>query len=164
MFCIKKFFMNNNDYNNYLTRKTAELIRENFSEKQITNLLAVKTGKKWRRTLGHIKTLENKEYGSLIEINPLLFDLDVPEFVLDYVIMHELTHYFQGFASNHEKKHKYPHKGRIVEKELERKGWREIQEKSDLWLKKNWTIIITKNGLKPRIKRKPKKFFKRFFG
>ena len=41
-----------------------------------------------------IKTLENREYGSLIEINPFLFDLDVPEYVLDYVIMHELTHYF----------------------------------------------------------------------
>ncbi len=158
--------MDYKDYNNYLTKRTAELIRENFSEKEITNLLAVKTGKKWKRTLGHIKTLENKEYGSLIEINPMLFDLDVPEFVLNYVIMHELTHYFQGFASNHEKKHRFPHKGRIVEKELEKKGWKEIQEKSDVWLKANWTKIITKNGLDPCIKRRQKKkktFYNIFF-
>ncbi|MDD4251136.1 MAG: hypothetical protein PHX27_03020 [Candidatus ainarchaeum sp.] len=153
------------EYDTYLAKKTANLIRENFYEKEITNLLVVKTGKKWKRTLGHIKTLETKEYGSLIEINPLLFDIETPEFILDYVIMHELTHYFQGFASNHEKKHRYPHKGRIVEKELERLGWKEIQEKSDLWLKANWTKILLKNGLDPRVKRKPKrkKLFRLFF-
>jgi len=150
------------DYNNYLAKKTASLIRENFSERGVTNLLVVKTGGKWKRTLGHIKTLENREYGSLIEINPFLFDLEVPEYVLDYVIMHELTHYFQGFASNHEKKHKHPHRGGIVEKELERLGWKEIQEKSDIWIKANWTKILSKNGVDPMAKRMPrrKKIFK----
>ena len=150
------------DYNNYLAKKTASLVRENFSDKGITNLLLVKTGSKWKRTLGHIKTVESSEYGSMIEINPLLFDLEVPEFVLDYVIMHELTHYFQGFASNHEKKHKHPHRGGIVEKELARLGWGEIQEKSDVWIKTNWTKILAKNGVDPMAKRKPrrKKIFK----
>ncbi|MDD3159754.1 MAG: hypothetical protein PHQ98_02185 [Candidatus ainarchaeum sp.] len=148
---------NINDYNNYLSKKTAELIRENFSTKEITNLLVVKTGQRWKRTLGHIKTLNHKDYGSLIEINPLLFDLDVPEYVLDYVIMHELTHYFQGFASNQERKHKHPHKGGVVEKELARLGWKEIQEKSDKWIKENWSKILVKNNLNPykkKIRRK----------
>ncbi len=155
------------DYDNFLAKKTAELIRENFSEKGITNFLAVQTGKKWKRTLGHIKTLENKEYGSLIEINPLLFDSDVPQYVLDYVIMHELMHYFQGFASNHEKKHKHPHKGGIVEKELARLGWKEIQEKSDAWIKKNWDSILIKNNIDPKVNRKirtRKILRKMFFG
>ncbi|MDD3083463.1 MAG: hypothetical protein PHP82_00380 [Candidatus ainarchaeum sp.] len=154
-----------NNYNNYLTKKAAELIRENFSEKGITNLLVIKVGKKCKRKLGHIKAIKNCEYGSLIEINPMLFDLDVPEFVLDYVIMHELTHYFQGFGSNHEKKFKYPHKGKIVEKELTKKGWKEIQEKSDKWLKENWAKILIKNNLDPTIKRKRRKIFlyKNFF-
>jgi predicted metal-dependent hydrolase len=161
--------MPNEEYNNCLAKKTAELIRENFSEKEITNFLVVKTGKKWKRTLGHIKPLKNQkkhdpEYGSLIEINPLLFDNDVPEKILDYVIMHELTHYFHGFGSNHEKKHKHPHKGRIVEKELERLGWKEIQEKSDLWLKGNWTKILAKNNINPLTKKKCRKNIWRFFG
>ena len=145
------------DYDNYLAKRTASLIRENFAEKGVTNFLAVKTGKKWKRTLGHIKTLENREYGSMIEINPMLFDLDVPEYVLDYVIMHELTHYFQGFASNHEKKHKHPHRGGIVEKELERLGWKEIQEKSDKWIKEKWTEILKKNGVNTTIIRRRRK-------
>ncbi len=145
------------DYNNYLAKKTASLVRENFSDKGITNLLLVKTGSRWKRTLGHIKTVESSEYGSMIEINPLLFDLEVPEFVLDYVIMHELTHYFQGFASNHEKKHKHPHRGGIVEKELARLGWEEIQKKSDKWIKENWGKILIKNEIDPRVKRKTRK-------
>lgn len=153
------------DYDNYLARKTASLIRENFSERGITNLLVVKTGKKWKRTLGHIKPLKNAnkydtDYGSLIEINPLLFDLDVPEKVLDYVIMHELTHYFQGFGSNHTRKHRHPHKGGIVEKELARLGWEEIQKDSDKWIKQNWDKILLKNNIDPSVKRKTRKIVK----
>jgi hypothetical protein len=154
--------VSNIDYDNYLTRKTASLIRENFGERGVTNLLVVKTGKRWKRTLGHIKPFEHSEYGSLIEINSLLFDLDVPEYVLDYVIMHELTHYFQGFASNHEKKFLNPHRGGIVEKELERLGWKEIQEKSDKWIKENWDSILLKNKIDPKVKRK-RRGWKKFF-
>ena len=39
------------DYNNYLAKKTASLIRENFADRGVTNLLVVKTGRKWKRTL-----------------------------------------------------------------------------------------------------------------
>jgi len=164
---------NTSDYNNYLAKKTAQLIRENFSEKGVINFLVVKTGKKWKRKLGHIKPHKegnkyNAEYGSVIEINPLLFDLDVPEFILDYVILHELIHYFQGFASNHERKFRHPHKGGIVEKEMERLGWGEIQKKSDKWLKKNWSDILKKNNIDPSVKRKRKiiriRSWKSFFG
>ncbi len=146
------------DYNNYLAKRTASLIRENFAERGVTNFLVVQTGRKWKRTLGHIKTLKTNDYGSTIEI----FDLEVPEYVLDYVIMHELTHYFQGFASNHEKKHKHPHRGGIVEKELARLGWEEIQLNSDKWIKENWDILLKKNGVDATVRRRNKK--KKLFG
>ena len=131
------------DYDKYLASKAAALIRENFSDRGITNFLVVKWGtKKSKRVLGHIKALNTSEYGSIIEINPLLKNLNVPEYVLDYILMHELTHYFQGFGSNHERKHRHPHKGGIVEKELERHGWKEITEKSEKWIKENWKEVI----------------------
>lgn len=155
--------MNKEDYDNYLAKKTAQLIRENFSDKGVTNLLMVKTGKRCKRKLGHIKSIRGIETDSLIEINPLLFDLEVPEYVLDYVIMHELMHYFQGFCSNHEKKHKFPHKGGIVEKEMANLGWKEIQEKSDKWIKENWGRILLKNDINPLIKRRKKRIKWRFF-
>ena len=136
------------DYDKYLAAKAAALIRENFSDRGVTNLLVVKWGGKWARVLGHIKSLESREYGSIIEINSLLKSLDVPEYVLDYVLMHELTHYFQGFGSNHERKHKHPHRGGIVEKELARHGWAEITEKSEKWIKENWKNVLMKEKTK----------------
>lgn len=134
------------DYDKYLASKAAALIRENFSERGVTNLLFVKWGtKKSKRVLGHIKAIHNTEFGSIIEINPLLKNLNVPEYVLEYVLMHELTHYFQGFGSNHERKHKHPHRGGIVEKELARHGWEEITEKSEKWIKEHWKEIVFSN-------------------
>ncbi|MGI6589725.1 MAG: hypothetical protein ACOX1V_03625 [Candidatus Iainarchaeum sp.] len=133
------------DYDKYLASKTAALIRENFSERGITNILIVRwSNKKSKRILGHIKPVNDTEFGSIIEINPLLKDLSVPEYVLDYVLMHELTHYFQGFGSNHKRKHKHPHRGGIVEKELARHGWEEITQKSEKWIKENWKNLVAK--------------------
>lgn len=135
----------NTDYDKYLASKAAALIRENFPERGVTNLLIVKWGsKKSKRVLGHIKSVQSTDFGSIIEINPMLKDLSVPEYVLDYVLMHELTHYFQGFGSNHERKHKHPHRGGIVEKELARHGWDEITEKSENWIKCNWKNVLQK--------------------
>ncbi len=135
------------DYDRYLANKAASLIRENFAERGVTNLLVVKWGGKWKNKLGHITPLKDSEYGSMIEINSLMKSLDVPEYVLEYVLMHELTHYFQGFGSNHKRKHKHPHRGGIVEKELARHGWEEITEKSEKWIKENWRNILVKEGV-----------------
>lgn len=153
------------DYDNYLAKKAASLVRENFQEKEVTNLLVVRWGKKWARTLGHIKPLKNENkhdtsYGSIIEINSILKSAEIPEYVLDYVLMHELTHYFQGFGSNHERKGKHPHKGGLVDKELERLGWGEIMEKSEKWLKENWAETLAKNNLSPYTKTRKRKIFR----
>lgn len=155
------------DYDSYLARKTASLIRENFSDRGVTNLLIIQWGKKWSRTLGHIKPLKNEnkhdaDYGSIIEINSILKSTEIPEYVLDYVLMHELTHYFQGFGSNHERKGKHPHKGGLVDKELERLGWKEIMEKSEKWLKENWAKVLTQNNLSPYTNKRKRKIFKIF--
>jgi hypothetical protein len=129
---------NYDSYDEYLVRKAAALARENFPERGITNLFVVKWGGKWKNQLGKIRPLKSKEYGSVIEINSRFKSVGIPEYVLDYVIMHELVHYFQGFGSNHKQKHKFPHKGKVVEKELERLGWAEVTLKEERWVKGNW--------------------------
>lgn len=133
-----------NDYDSYLTRKAAELVRENFAERGITNLFLVKWGGKWKRTLGKIKPVKNEEYGSVMEINSRFKSVEIPEYVLDYVLMHELVHYFQGFGSNHARKSKYPHKGKVVEKELKRLGWGEVTARAEKWIKENWQSVLAK--------------------
>ena len=145
----------NNDYDKYLNSKAASLIRENFPERGVTNLLVVKWGRRWRNTLGHIKPLENAEFGSVIEINSLMKSTEVPDFVVDAVLMHELVHYFQGFGSNHNRKSKHPHKGGVVDKELARLGWEEIADQSDKWIKANWHEYVARElGPRKRIVRK----------
>lgn len=136
--------VSNTAYDKYLSSKAASLIRENFPERGVTNLLVVRWGKRWRNTLGHIKPLENAEFGSVIEINSFMKATEVPDFVLDSVLMHELVHYFQGFGSNHERKSRHPHKGGVVDKELNRLGWTELANKSDAWIKANWHAMVAR--------------------
>jgi len=123
----------------HLARKTAQICREYFKEKEITNLLIVKWGKPWKGKLGHIKALRgNPHFGSVIEINTVFKDPRVPGYVIDTTILHELIHYFSGFGSNHPRKHRYPHRGGSVNNEFAEFGWSELLQKQDAWVKENW--------------------------
>ena len=129
-----------------LTRRTAQLIRENFSHETVSNLLVVRFGKKWRTKLGHIKPMrKDAEFGSLIEINPLLVRPGVPEFVLDATLLHELIHYFDGFGSNKQRKYRHPHKGGVVDREMALRGFGEILKKQKKWLDENWQSLCAEN-------------------
>ena len=133
------------DYDKYLASKTAALIRENFSERGITNILIVRwSNKKSKRILGHIKPVNDTEFGSIIEINPLLKDLSVPEYVLDYVLMQTTTTFKDWFKP--QTKHKTPPQRRIVEEELAGMGGK-ITQKSEKWIK-NWKNLVAKKSNK----------------
>ncbi len=131
-----------------LARKAANLLRENFPGKEISNLLIVKWGKKWKSKLAHIKAIDDYgEYGTLIEVNELMKDASVPAWMIDVTLLHELVHYFHGFGSNHPQKFRNPHKGGVVDSEIERFGFGELLKKQDKWLKENWTQLLEKNSL-----------------
>ncbi len=125
-----------------LSKKAAELIRENFPNKEITNLLIVRYGRKWKNKLGHIKPIKNNpEFGTLIELNEIFKDERIPEWILDLTLLHELVHYFQGFGSNIPRERIHPHRGRCVDNELEKFGYNELLKKQKKWLKENWLVI-----------------------
>ncbi|MBS3061984.1 MAG: hypothetical protein J4215_05370 [Candidatus Diapherotrites archaeon] len=122
-----------------LARRCAQICREYFKGKEITNLLVVRWGKPWKTKLGHIKPLRgNVQYGSIIEINTVFQDPRVPQFVVDVTMLHELIHYFQGFGSNHPRKHRHPHRGGSVTNEFREFGWVELLKKQNKWIKENW--------------------------
>lgn len=128
-----------------LAKKTAQLVRENFSKHEISNLLCVRWGKPWKSKLGHIKPFKNTEFGSLIEINSVLNDPRVPEFVVEATLLHELIHYFQGFGSNKPRQRRHPHRGGSVQNEMARFGWTQIQQKQDEWVKQNFFHLWKQN-------------------
>ena len=145
------------DSDQFLAQKTAALCREYFPRRQITNLLVVRWGKPWKTKLGHIKPLQkNPEFGSLIELNTVFQDPRVPGYVLDVTILHELIHYFQGFASNHPRLHRHPHRGGKVTNEFKQFGWSELLQKQNLWVKQNWPKLWKEHDQQHRLKH-PKK-------
>lgn len=136
----------------YLTKKTGEILRENFPQKQITNLLVVKwSDDAWKTKLGHITPLKNAEFGSLIEINSVLNNPHVPEFVVEATLLHELIHYFDGFGSNHKRLRRHPHAGGVMKKEFAKFGWTELAEKQNKWIEKNFSGIYHEHQQKLRL-------------
>ena len=75
---------------------------------------------RWKNKFGHIAKRRNH---TEIAVNGLFKSLEVPEYIIDVTVAHELVHYMHGFNSPLPQKFLYPHKGGIVEKELLKRGF-----------------------------------------
>jgi hypothetical protein len=75
---------------------------------------------------------------TIILVNRLFADPFVPTFVVDGTLAHELAHYAHGFGSGLPRLYADPHRGGIVDKELDKRGLGELSRKSELWRKLNW--------------------------
>ncbi|MCD4666775.1 hypothetical protein K8R47_03120 [archaeon] len=84
---------------------------------------------------GHIA---KKGRNTEIVINSLFKFPQIPEYIIDLTIAHELAHYAHGFNSPLPQKFKHPHKGGVVTKELLNRGFKQMEKKEKLFLKKEW--------------------------
>ena len=75
----------------------------------------------WKNRLGVI-SLNEDEGRTHIGVNSLLRLPDVPYYVSTITLAHEMVHYAHGFGSPLPRRHKHPHRGRVVEKELVNRG------------------------------------------
>ena len=107
-----------------------------FPEVERKNNVLIRFKGKWRNKFGHIRLLKNKN--TEIAINSHFKNDEIPEYIIDITIAHELVHYMHGFHSPHPKKFKHPHKGGIVNKELKLKGYSDYIRKERLWFKSEW--------------------------
>ena len=147
--------------NEYLEDRLFSIWEEYFLDIPRKNLVLIKFGKYSKRQLGSIKwaTKDTKinsilkkkkdEYLnqddsriSVISITRYFQNLNIPEYVIDGTIAHELVHYVHGFHSPLEKKYNHPHKGGIVKKELIKRGLGDVYKQSEVWLKENWRKVI----------------------
>ena len=100
------------------------------------NEVVIRFKGKWKNKFAHIKMLKN---GSTeIAINSLFRYPDIPDFILETTIAHELIHYMHGFQSPYEQKFKHPHKGGVVDKEIKKRGYDFLFSLEQDWVKKNW--------------------------
>lgn len=79
---------------------------------------------------------------TIITINSLFKDFEIPEYVVVGTIAHELAHYAHGFHSPLEKKYDTPHAGGVVSCEMRRRGLEKIQKAQKKWLKENWKDYV----------------------
>ncbi len=120
----------------WLERRLDRIWNSLMPEVERKNNVVIRFKGKWKNKFAHIKLL--KDGSTEIAINSLFRFRDVPDFILDTTIAHELVHYMHGFQSPYPRKHKYPHKGGIVDKELKKRGFGFLLELEKDWVKKRW--------------------------
>ena len=109
-----------------------------FEEVPKLNNVSIKFKGKSKSKFGHIA---KKGKDTEIVINELFrFDI-VPEYIIDLTIAHELSHYAHGFNSPLKQKFKHPHKGGVVTKELNLRGFDKMLKKEKMWFKHEWFKI-----------------------
>ena len=89
-----------------------------------------------------ILDIQDEKSVSVITITKYFQKEDIPEFVITSTIAHELCHYTHGFNSPLPKQFRHPHQGGIVNKEMDKRGLRDIRLKTGKWLKDNWSQYI----------------------
>jgi len=116
-----------------------------FPEVERKNNIAIRFKGKWKNKFGHIKLLRNKD--TEIAINSYFKSEDIPEYIIDLTIAHELVHYMHGFNSPLEKRFKHPHKGNIVNRELVNRGFGFMLKNEKNFVRNIWPRFLERNHL-----------------
>ena len=68
----------------------------------------------------------------------------MPDYVIDSTIGHELAHYAHGFGSGLPRLYTDPHRGGIVDAELERRGLTAATQRSEEWRAAHWEDLYSR--------------------
>lgn len=104
-----------------------------FSDVHQKNKVFIKFGRSSKYRFGSIR-LNPGDKSSRIMINGMFRDPKYPAEVIDHTISHELVHYTQGFSSPHPKMHAYPHRGGVIDKELNARGLKHLVFIYNVWV------------------------------
>lgn len=125
--------------NMWLKNRLEQIWQRYFPDLEINNTIFVRFGRRAKTRLGSIKFGKRKENpNTFITVTGFFRDPQIPEFVVDGVLAHELTHYRHGFFSPHRRLYRYPHQDGIVKKELTNRGLNDILKLQKVWLKRHW--------------------------
>ncbi len=121
----------------WLRDELAYLWRRHFGDVPQVNKVEVAFGASWKTRLGVISLSADGQTSS-IGINGLLSLPEAPYFVARITIAHEMVHYAHGFGSPLPRKHRHPHRGRVVEKELRTRGLSAEYDIYQTWVHEHW--------------------------
>jgi len=119
----------------WLTDRVSLLWQMHFADVPVVFPIKVSFGTRAKYRFGSIMA---RNATSIITINRLFADPFVPTFVVDGTLVHELAHYVHGYGSGLPRLYDDPHRGGVVEKELEKRGLLELNDKASEWREANW--------------------------
>ena len=119
----------------WLNERLALICRVHFADVPRGHPIDIRFGIRARYRFGSIAARKGR---TVILINRLFADPEVPEVVVDGTIAHEMAHYAHGFGSGLPKLYSDPHRGGVVDRELEKRGLKEVERAADAWRVANW--------------------------
>ncbi|MCC6729662.1 MAG: M48 family metallopeptidase [Chthonomonadales bacterium] len=93
-------------------------------------------GPRARRRFGSIRA---RGRTCLILVNGLFAHPDVPDYVVDATLVHELAHYVHGYGSGTRRLHANPHQGGVVDREMELRGCLFLEDRAAAWRRRHWS-------------------------
>lgn len=129
--------------NKWLRERLKQIWNRYFHDVPPANNIIIKFGRPARTRLGSIKFGRRKiDPNTIITLTGFFRDHEIPEFVIDATVAHELVHYAHGFHSPHPQLYRHPHHGGVVRRELIDRGLEDVLELSRKWLKNNWPDYV----------------------
>jgi len=126
-----------------------------FADVQQVNDVRIEYGRRAKRRLGSIRLDPADRNTSIITMNGLFRSLEIPEFVVQATLVHELTHYAHGFNSPHAQKQAHPHAGGVMRREFEERGLLQLYLEQKRWLKVRWPEVLAREFAPTTARRRP---------
>ena len=128
--------------NDWLEERLRMVWGRYFSDVERKNEVVIHFGRRAANRLGSIFQEPRNQKRSIITMTGFFRDLEVPDFVVETVIAHELAHYAHGFSSPHRQLYRHPHEGGVVTKELRNRGMGDSLRLQKVWLKRHWRNYV----------------------
>jgi hypothetical protein len=115
-----------------------------FADVEQQNDVRITFGRRAKRRLGSISLDKNNPAVTIITMNGLFRMPEIPDYVIQATLVHELTHYAHGFNSPLEQRQQHPHAGGVMRREFAERGLLDLYLRQKRWIKENWTTIINR--------------------
>lgn len=130
--------------NTWLQQLLDETWDTHFADVAQANDVRIAFGRRAKRRLGSIALDPADRRTSVITMNGLFKLPEVPEFVIQATLVHELTHYAHGFNSPLEQRQVHPHAGGVMRREFAERGLLQLYLQQKRWLKSEWPTLIAR--------------------
>jgi hypothetical protein len=130
--------------NTWLQQLLDETWDEYFADVVQENDVRIVFGRRAKRRLGSIGLDPHDRTVSVITMNGLFKLAEVPEFIIQATLVHELTHYAHGFNSPLQQRQAHPHAGGVMRREFAERGLLKLYLQQKKWLKTEWPLLIAR--------------------